>query len=98
MTSKTSFAFRPARKIPRRRGCRPGSGALACTEMKRWLLPLGILLAPACVPVEYDWVVVDARFRGLLVEVIEPGGYSSLLNVPPDRRRAFVLPLDTVEL
>lgn len=66
--------------------------------MTRWLLPLGILVVPACVPVEYDWVVVDARFRGLLIEVVEPGGYSSLLNVPPDRRRAFILPLDTVEL
>lgn len=66
--------------------------------MKRWLLALAPLGSAACIPVEYDWQVVDARFRGLLAEVVEPGGYGSLLNVPPDRRRAFVLPLDTVEL
>lgn len=66
--------------------------------MKRWLLALGPLVSATCVPTEYDWLVVDPTFRGLLVEVVEPGGYGSLLNVPPDRRRAFVLPLDTVEL
>jgi hypothetical protein len=65
--------------------------------MRRCLFAFGTLLG-ACIPVEHDWLVVDARFRGLLVEVVEPGGYGSLLNVPPDRRRAFVLPLDTVEL
>jgi len=66
--------------------------------MRRWLLALGTLGSAACVPIEYDWQVIDARFRGILVEVVEPGGYGSLLNVPPNRHRAFVLPLDTVEL
>ncbi|PCC71908.1 hypothetical protein SAMN02745121_03258 [Nannocystis exedens] len=66
--------------------------------MRRFLFALGTLALGACIPLEHDWQVVDATFRGLLVEVVEPGGYGSLLNVPPDRRRAFVLPLDTVEL
>lgn len=66
--------------------------------MRRWLFALGTVGLGACIPVEYDWQVVDARFRGILTEVVEPGGYGSLLHVPPDRRRAFVLPLDTVEL
>ncbi|WAS94961.1 hypothetical protein [Nannocystis punicea] len=65
--------------------------------MRRCLFALATLLG-ACVPAEYDWLVTGARFRGILVEVVEPGGYGSLLKVPPDRSRAFVLPLDTVEL
>jgi len=66
--------------------------------MRRWLFAVGTVLFGACIPLEPDWLVVDARFRGILVEVVEPGGYGSLLNVPPDRHRAFVLPLDTIEL
>ncbi|MDC0668565.1 hypothetical protein [Nannocystis radixulma] len=55
-------------------------------------------LVGACIPVEPEWVVTDARFRGVKVEVVEPGGYASLLNVPEGEYRATALPLDTVEL
>ncbi|MCY0995325.1 hypothetical protein OV203_49825 [Nannocystis sp. ILAH1] len=54
-------------------------------------------LAGACIPVEPEWVVTDPRFRGVKVEVVEPGGYASLLHVPEGKRRATLLPLDTVE-
>jgi len=61
---------------------------------------IGVLsvLAGACIPVEQDWVVTEARFRGVKVEVVEPGGYASLLNVPAGKYRATLLPLDTAEL
>jgi hypothetical protein len=61
-------------------------------------LGLVAVLLGACIPEEPDWLVTEARFRGVQLEVVEAGGYSSLLNVPPGRRRAAALPLDTIEL
>ncbi|MBZ5708490.1 hypothetical protein [Nannocystis pusilla] len=64
----------------------------------RLFLGVSPCLVGACIPVEPEWVVTDARFRGLKVEVVEPGGYASLLNVPEGEYRATALPLDTIEL
>jgi hypothetical protein len=61
---------------------------------------LGLLAAVlgGCVPPEPEWLITRPRFRGVEVEVVQSGGYASLLNVPPGGRRATVLPLDVVEL
>lgn len=56
------------------------------------------VLLGACIPIEPEWLVTATRFRGVKVEVVEPGGYGSLLHVPPGRHRNTILPLDTVEV
>lgn len=66
--------------------------------MGRRLLAAAAILLAACLPAEVQWQVTDSRFRGVRIEVVQPGPYASLLKVPRDRRRATVLPLDTVEL
>lgn len=66
--------------------------------MRRWLVGASAVLLAACLPPEPGYLVTAAQLRAVRVEVVEPGGYASLLNVPEGRRRATVLPLDTVEL
>lgn len=56
------------------------------------------LLGGACIPYEPYWLVTEATYVGIRLTVVEPGGYSSLLRVPPGQRRTTALPLDTVEL
>lgn len=66
--------------------------------MRRLLCAAAALPLTVCIPIVPDWVVTTTRFRGVKVEVVQPGPYGSLLNVPPGKHRATVLPLDTVEL
>ncbi|WAS94964.1 hypothetical protein [Nannocystis punicea] len=66
--------------------------------MRRWLLGGSAALLAACLPVEPEYLITAPQFRGVRLEVVEPGGYASLLNVPAGRRRATFLPLDTIEL
>lgn len=61
-------------------------------------LGLCAVLLGACIPDEPEWLAAEPRYRGVALEVVEPGGYSTQLNVPPGRRRATALPLDTLEL
>ncbi|MBZ5713267.1 hypothetical protein [Nannocystis pusilla] len=65
----------------------------------RTALVVGLGLLGGCV--QYDrppWVVDHPVAWGLVVRVVEPGGYSSDLVVPDGRERAEALPLDTLEL
>ncbi|MFY0536014.1 hypothetical protein [Nannocystis pusilla] len=66
--------------------------------MRRWLVGGSVVLLAACLPLDPDYLVTAPLFRGVRTEVVEPGGYASLLHVPEGRRRATILPLDTVEL
>jgi hypothetical protein len=66
--------------------------------MRRRLFGGSAALLVACLPVEPEYLITAPQFRGIRLEVVEPGGYASLLNVPAGRRRATFLPLDTVEL
>ncbi|MCY0990569.1 hypothetical protein OV203_25730 [Nannocystis sp. ILAH1] len=66
--------------------------------MRSRLVGVSAVLLAACLPVEPEYLITAPRFRAVRVEVVEPGGYASLLNVPEGRRRATPLPLDTVEL
>ncbi|PCC71910.1 hypothetical protein SAMN02745121_03260 [Nannocystis exedens] len=66
--------------------------------MRRWLVGGSAALLAACLPLDPEYLVTAPLFRGVRVEVVEPGGYASLLHVPDGRRRATILPLDTVEL
>jgi len=66
--------------------------------MRSLALGAVILCGAACIPFEPYWWVQDARMLGMRMSVVEPGGYSTLLHVPPGQRRATPLPLDTVEL
>lgn len=62
------------------------------------LLGASVVLFTACLPVEPGYLITAPSFRGVRLEVVEPGGYASLLNAPPGRPRATFLPLDTIEL
>lgn len=66
--------------------------------MRRLALGALTLLGGACLPYEPYWLVSEARFLRFSATVVEPGGYSTLLNVPAGQRRATALPLDTIEL
>lgn len=66
--------------------------------MRQRLFGLSAVVLVACVPTEPDWLLTAPRFSSVRLEVVEPGGYGSLLNVPPGRLRATPLPLDTIEL
>jgi hypothetical protein len=66
--------------------------------MRSRLVGAFAVLLAACLPEEPGYLVTAPQFRGVRAEVVEPGGYASLLNVPEGRRRATPLPLDTVEL
>jgi hypothetical protein len=66
--------------------------------MRTLALGVAILCGAACIPSEPYWWVQDARMLGTRMTVVEPGGYSTLLQVPPGQRRATALPLDVVEL
>lgn len=66
--------------------------------MRSLALGAAILCGAACIPFEPYWWIQDPRVLGMRMTVVEPGGYSTLLHVPPGQQRATPLPLDTVEL
>lgn len=66
--------------------------------MRTLALGAAILCGAACIPFEPYWWIQDARLLGTRMTVVEPGGYSTLLEVPPGQQRASALPLDTVEV
>ncbi|MFY0538714.1 hypothetical protein [Nannocystis pusilla] len=66
--------------------------------MRNLALGAAILCGAACIPFEPYWWIQDARLFGTRMTVVEPGGYSTLLKVPPGQQRASALPLDTVEV
>ncbi|MFZ6181741.1 hypothetical protein [Nannocystis pusilla] len=66
--------------------------------MRTLALGAAILCGAACIPFAPYWWIEDARLFGTRMTVVEPGGYSTLLEVPPGQQRASALPLDTVEV
>ncbi|MDC0717539.1 hypothetical protein [Nannocystis bainbridge] len=66
--------------------------------MRTLALGAALLCGAACIPFEPYWLIQDARVLGTRMTVVEPGGYSTLVQVPYGQRRASGLPLDTVEL
>ncbi|MCY1012502.1 hypothetical protein OV079_44625 [Nannocystis pusilla] len=66
--------------------------------MRTLALGAAILCGAACIPFAPYWWIEDARLFGTRMTVVEPGGYSTLLQVPPGQQRASALPLDTVEV
>lgn len=59
---------------------------------------LGLGLS-GCAPNDYPpWLIDHPLAWGIVASVVQPGPYSSAIEVPADRVRASALPLDTLEL
>jgi hypothetical protein len=75
-------------------------GAVQYGEVCMRPLLLGAItsLSAACIPFEPYWLLQDTWLLGVRLNVVEPGGYATLVRVPEGHTRAEPLPLDTVEL